>query len=185
MARLLEALKEKGIEITPEVEQELLKEFAEKKDLDLKETEINELKNQITKRDTDIEELKKANPEELQQKLTDLESKYAEDTKNLSESLNAEKINGALKLLLSESGTKDVDVLAGLINREQLKFNNEGKLEGITEQLDSLKKDKAFLFNEASADKPPTYQYKPGVTEDKPANEAITLKEGVAAALGL
>lgn len=41
---------------------------------------------------------------------------------------------------------KDADVLEALISKEKLTLNDKGEITGLSEQLDTLKKEKNFLF---------------------------------------
>lgn len=185
MAKLLEALKAQGVEITEEVEKAVMADFVEKKDADLKDVEITDLKGQITKRDTDITELKKTDPG-LKKQLEDMEIKYNQDTKDLGDKLADAKITGELKLALAQSKTKDVDLLVSLIDKSQLKFTDDGKLDGLDDQLTKLRTDKSFLFStdEPGKETKPGYQYKPGGAEEK-ATEKVSLEDAVAEALSI
>lgn len=184
MGKLLDALKVQGVEITAEVETAVMADFVEKANADLKDVEISNLKEQIGKRDVDIEELKKTDPE-LKQKLDDLQGKYDQDTKDLSDKLADAKLTGNLKLALSQTGTKDVELLAGLIDKAKLKLSDDGKLDGLAEQLDKIKTDKAFLFNtEDPAKKGNDFQYKPGAADGK-ATENVSFSDAVAEAMGV
>lgn len=54
---------------------------------------------------------------------------------------------------LSESGDiLDSAVVNMLIDREQISFNEEGKLSGLSEQIDTLKKEKPYLFKGTKAE---------------------------------
>ena len=113
MARLKDALKEAGIEITDEIEEKLLKEFKETKDFDEQAKKLSELENALKEKD---------------------------------ELLMGEKIAGAMKLSILKENPKDADVLEALISKEKLTLNDKGEITGLSEQLDTLKKEKSFLF---------------------------------------
>ncbi|MBQ7756951.1 MAG: phage scaffolding protein [Oscillospiraceae bacterium] len=54
---------------------------------------------------------------------------------------------------LSDSGEiLDSAVVNMLIDKEQISFNEEGKLMGLNEQIDALKKDKPYLFKATKAE---------------------------------
>lgn len=184
MGKLLEALKAQGVEITEDVEKAVMADFVEKKDADLKDVEIADLKEQIVKRDADIEKLKEADPE-VKKQLEELQEKYNQDTKDLSDKLADAKLTGELKLALSQTGTRDVELLAGLIDKAKLKLSEDGKLDGLTEQLDKIKTEKAFLFNaEDPTKKGNEFQYKPGAADSK-ATENVSFNDAVAEAMGV
>ncbi len=187
MAKLLEALKAQGVEITEEIEKAVMAEFVEKKDADLLNVEITDLKEQLTKRDTDIEELKKTDPD-LKTKLDDLQTKYNQDTQDLTNKLSDSKLTGELKLALAQSKTKDVDLIVSLIDKAKLKLTDDGKLDGLDDQLNKLRTDKAFLFEPADglkeSEKNPGYQYKPGSAEEK-VTEKVSLADAIGDALSI
>ncbi len=184
MAKLLEALKVQGIEITEDVEKVVMADFVEKADADLKDVEITQLKEQIGIRDADITKLKEETPE-LKQKFDDLQSKYGQDTKDLSDKLADAKLTGEMKLALTQTGTKDVDLLASLIDKAALKLSDDGKLDGLKDQIDKIKTEKAFLFGtEDPTKKGNDFQYKPGAADDK-AKENVSFGDAVAEAMGI
>lgn len=85
----------------------------------------------------DIEGLKKA--------ASDWESKYNAD-------IAALKLDKALELSLAGAKARDVDIVKSQLDSSLLKLDDDGKITGLTEQLDKLKADKAFLF--ADGDEP-------------------------------
>ena len=99
---------------------------------------ISELTDKVKAFDgEDIEGLKKA--------ASDWESKYNAD-------IAALKLDKALELSLAGAKARDVGIVKSQIDSSLLKLDDEGKLTGLTEQLDKLKTDKAFLF--ADGDEP-------------------------------
>ena len=138
---------------------------------------VNEAKKkaeqEVADRDKQIEELKKAgNVDELKQKIDELQKqnkeaseKYAADLKNL-------KLDAAIKAALSNA--QDVDIVAGLIDKNKLILGDDDKVTGLAEQVSQLQKDKAFLFKT-------TQQYNPAngnpPTENPFAKEHWNLTE--------
>lgn len=99
---------------------------------------ISELTDKVKAFDgEDIEGLKKA--------ASDLESKYNAD-------IAALKLDKALELSLAGAKARDVDIVKSQLDSSLLKLDDDGKITGLTEQLDKLKADKAFLF--ADGDEP-------------------------------
>lgn len=99
---------------------------------------ISELTDKVKAFDgEDIEGLKKAEP--------DWESKYNAD-------IAALKLDKALELSLAGAKARDVDIVKSQLDSSLLKLDDDGKITGLTEQLDKLKADKAFLF--ADGDEP-------------------------------
>lgn len=99
---------------------------------------ISELTDKVKAFDgEDIEGLKKAE--------SDWESKYNAD-------IAALKLDKALELSLAGAKARDVDIVKSQLDSSLLKLDDDGKITGLTEQLDKLKADKAFLF--ADGDEP-------------------------------
>ena len=99
---------------------------------------ISELTDKVKAFDgEDIEGLKKAT--------SDWESKYNAD-------IAALKLDKALELSLAGAKARDVDIVKSQLDSSLLKLDDDGKITGLTEQLDKLKADKAFLF--ADGDEP-------------------------------
>ncbi len=185
MARLLEALKAQGVEITEAVEAEILKEFTEKKDLDAVGAEVKDLKQQLEKRDLDIEELKKTKPEDLTETLKTLQHEYETAKTDYEEKIKNTKLEGELKVELMKAGPKDVDILTGLVDKSMLKMDKEGKISGLSEQLEKLKADKAFLFEDAAGkENKPGYEYKPDKGSVAEVNTG-SLGDAIAERMGL
>jgi phage minor structural protein GP20 len=80
--------------------------------------------------------------DEQAKKLSELENALKEK----DELLTGEKIAGAMKLSILKENPKDADVLEALISKEKLTLNDKGEITGLSEQLDTLKKEKSFLF---------------------------------------
>ena len=74
-------------------------EFKPASDLTARDTEIAGLKNQLKERDADIKELRKqsGNSEELNTKLTELQTKYDTDTKALEKQMEDLRMDHAVE----------------------------------------------------------------------------------------
>ena len=77
---------------------------------------------------------------ELQEQNKKKDEEHQEELKNI-------KLTNAFKLILAESA-QDSDLVASLINKEQLILGEDGKVTGLEEQIKTLKQEKAFLFKE-------------------------------------
>lgn len=113
--------------------------------------EINGYKEQIANRDKDIEELKEASKgnDELTSKYTELQGKYEKDTKDLQDKLTQSQYNAAIDLALMGSGAKNTKALRALLDMEKIKYEND-TLSGLDEQLESIRKDNDFLFEDVA-----------------------------------
>lgn len=108
---------------------------AEKKSLEAtvksKEDNISELNEKVKSFDgVDVEGLKK--------QANDLEAKYKDE-------LAKAKKDGLIDLALSKAGAKNEKMLRALIDLDKVTVK-DGALEGLNDQIDSIKKDNGFLF---------------------------------------
>lgn len=147
--------------------------------LDLNEAEVSAEAKKLTDKDAELtmaadkikeltETVKKfdgVDVEKMKSELADWSKKYDEDTAAL-------KLEGALSKMLSSCGARDADIVGKLLDRSIIKFDGD-KLIGVSEQLERLKTEKAFLFGD---DKPDPAKANPtnmtaqlGAQHDKPA----------------
>lgn len=123
-------------ELTAETE----KLSAAQKELDTAKENIKEMTGKLKAYDgVDVEKLRSD--------VTAWEKKYSED-------MAAAKVDSALELALTKAGARDVSLAKHLIDRSIIKADGEN-LVGLTEQLDKIKSEKAWLFGE---DKTPAAQ---------------------------
>ena len=76
-----------------------------------------------------------------------LEKMLAAKDKEKEDALKAQKVEFATREKLREAKAKDSDIVFGLLDRSKIAFGEDGKLTGLDEQLESLTKDKSFLFD--------------------------------------
>ncbi|WP_258115637.1 phage scaffolding protein [Levilactobacillus yiduensis] len=113
-------------------------------------TETESLKTQIADRDKDIKGLKKdaGDNEVLSKQLTDLQDKYKTDTETLTQQLSQTKLNGALTTALTGAKVRNPKAVEGLLDMDKVKLTDDGKLEGLDDQLSALKESDGYLFDE-------------------------------------
>ena len=99
-----------------------------------KDTKITELSNTVKKFD-DVDVAK------LQQDVKDWEKKYQHD-------LTSAKKEAAIKLAIVEAKPKSEKALMAFLDTDIIKLNDDGTVTGLKEQLDNIKKDNGFLFEE-------------------------------------
>ncbi|CCI81995.1 phage scaffolding protein [Lactobacillus hominis] len=108
------------------------------------------LKAQIAERDKDLKKLK-ANAkdnEELSNSYKDLQAKYKKDTADLTEKLSQTRLNGALDNALTKAKVRNTKAIRGLLNMDDIKLDDNGKLTGLDDQINSLRKSDGYLFDE-------------------------------------
>ena len=119
-------------------------------DVDAIKQENESYKTQLAERDKDIKSLSKQvkDNDDLSSQLKDLQDKYKTDTNNLNEQLSQTKLNSALNETLTAANVRNPKTIKGLLNMDDIKLNDKGELIGVNDQIDSLKKSDAYLFDE-------------------------------------
>lgn len=144
------------------------------KSLATAEQERDQFKEQLDSNQSELNSLKESakGNEDLTQQLTDLQEKFNESEKAAKDAMAEKDKDFAIKLALKEANALDEGILLNLIDRDTVKVTDSG-LQGLTEQLDSLKENKAFLFQaETKADPTPKI-----VTGGNPAGPAQKTEE--------
>lgn len=108
-------------------------------------TQKDDLKSQLDTANTTIEDLKKNNKdnETLQNTIKEHETTI----ENLKKEAEIKDFNYALDTALKESRCKNTKAIKALLNMDDIKLN-EGKFEGLKEQINSLKESDSYLFEQ-------------------------------------
>lgn len=122
-----------------------------KSDYDEMKSQLNTANNTIKERDKQIESLKKVDAEALQAEITKLQEENKEVTKKYQSDLKDIKLTNAIKLAIAGK-VHDEDMAASLFDKSKLVLTDEGKVAGLDEQLEVIKKDKGFLFKTDKVD---------------------------------
>ena len=140
-----------------------------------KDTELTTAKNTIKDLETAAKKFEGTDPEQLKKDLADLQKKYDTD-------LAENKRNSALELALVQAKVRDVKAAKALLNLEEIKLDGE-KLLGLDSQMEGLKKEKAWLFEEVQQKQEPPKgpTVKTGATHGDGASgqETFSLKDAV------
>lgn len=112
-----------------------------------KDDEIKSLQSQVEDANKTIKSYKDMDIDSIKKSADDWEQKAKDYEKNL----NSLKRNTLLEKAVSGFNTVDADVVIKLLDRESLKFTDE-KIEGLEEQINSLKESKSYLFKAAEED---------------------------------
>lgn len=111
-------------------------------------SERDGLQKQIDDRDEQLTTLKKSakDNEELQGQIKQLQEDNKTAKQNYQDQLAKQnksfKIEGALR----DAKAKNIKTVLPLIDTEKVSVNDDGSLNGLSEQLDAVKKDNSFLF---------------------------------------
>ena len=116
-----------------------------------------DLEGQLTTANTTLEDLKKSNKgsEELQSKIKQYETDIA-NLKTESESkIKNLTLDNAIKLKLKESKAKYEDLLMSKFDKDKLQLKEDGSIEGLDDQLTSLREGYKDLFEQPLAGRSP------------------------------
>ena len=107
------------------------------------------LDEEVKKRDAQLEDLKKANPEELKAKIESLKTENEQSRAKYEKEVRDLKINSALDLTLNKVGARNAKAVKALLdlNYDEVEFDEQGNLKGLTDKLEGLKGSDAYLFN--------------------------------------
>lgn len=133
-----------------------------------------ELKNQLKERDNQLADLSKkaTGNEDLTKQINELTEKNKSMVADYEAKILARERDYALESALRDTGARNIKALRGLLDDSKITFA-EGKLSGLNEQVDAIRKSDAYLFSEVKMksgnETPPP---NPGKTEaDKWAEE--------------
>lgn len=84
---------------------------------------------------------------QLQDDVENWRTKYNQD-------LESARLDSAIQLAIAKSGTLSEKALMGLLDKDKIKFDEDGKLTGLDEQIEAIKEEDSFLFKAAEPNKP-------------------------------
>ena len=107
-----------------------------------------ELEVQLKDRDTQLAELSKNNKdnENLLNQIKDLQALNKQTTADYENKINQIQFDYALDGALTNAKSKNNKALKALLDMNSIKYQ-EGKLEGLQEQIEALQKDASYLFD--------------------------------------
>lgn len=147
--------------------------------LDAKIQEVNDLKGQLTDRDTQLEELKKVDAEGLQAKITELQTSNEQLKSDFEQKLQQRDYDYALDNALRDAKAKNPVAVKALLKTDTIQLVN-GQFVGLDEQLTALKTSDDYLFAaEGVKGKTPANPEgggKPAITKEQFAQMSIVEK---------
>lgn len=157
---LFKLLAKHGIEVPEEKKQGLETDFSESyreaQELMELNTELEGVKGQLSQANEQIAGFKELDIEGVKQKAAEWEQKYNQAAENSAREIEQLKFDFALDKELTKAQARNPKAVKALLDRDALKYD-KGKIIGLEEQLETLKKneDSAFLFGSAA----PTVQF--------------------------
>jgi len=135
--------------------------------------EIKKLQNQIKDRDKQLEDLKKAagDNEDLQKQIETLQSDNAAAKKAHDAEVQQLRLDFATEKTLAQAKARNITAVKALLDLEDAKFDKDGNVKGLSEQIEKLQKadDTKFLFNLEEQSQQTQQQFKgfqPGQSTD-------------------
>ncbi len=142
------------------------------------QTENDGLKNQVSDRDKQLETLKTSagDNEALTKQIADLQAENTKAKESYEAEMNQLKVDFAVEKALTGAKAKNVKAVKALLDLSEAKFDKEGNVKGLQEQIDKLvtANDTKFLFEAAQQ----TFKgFQPGVSaQQKPGTQVDTSK---------
>lgn len=139
--------------------------------------EVDDLKGQVKDRDKQLETLKAStgDNEALTKQIADLQKANTDAAAAHESEMNKLKIDFAVEKALKSAGAKNLKAVRALLELEDAKFDKEGNVKGLAEQIEKLTSgdDTKFLFNEVQQQNQNTFKgFQPGASgEVKPGAE--------------
>jgi hypothetical protein len=142
-------------------------EFIPKSRFDEVNTQNKDLKQQVADRDKQITDLgpKAKGNEDMTKKIEELQAANKKAAEDYEAKILARDRDHALDGELRNVKVKNSKAVSALLDHTKITFK-DGKIEGLNEQVEALKKSDAYLFDEANPGVPP----KAGGKVNPPAN---------------
>ncbi len=140
--------------------------------------ELEGLKIQVSERDKQLEDLKESagGNEELAKQIADLQKENAAAKEAHESEVNQLKVDFAVEKALAKAGARNEKAAKALLDLEDAKFDKEGNIKGLQEQIDKLAAadDTKFLFKSKQTK---LKGFQPGISaQTKPGEEVDVSK---------
>lgn len=135
--------------------------YVPKNRLDAKIAELAEANEEIESLQKQVKD-----PTEAEKQVKALEEKIA----GMEAQAKKEKLSTAINKELAEAKPKDVNDLMKFLDMEKVVLKDDGTVEGLTDQLAALQKDKAYLFDSAEPQPQPNKGFLNLGSPGKPSN---------------
>lgn len=108
------------------------------------------LKSQVEQASKDLKKLSKLTTDnaDLNKTVEDLRKAAKEAQDKATADIQAMKMDNAINASLSEHKARNTKAVRALLDMDSINFNDKGELEGFDDQLNTIIKDNAFLFDQ-------------------------------------
>ncbi|GIO25103.1 phage scaffolding protein [Oceanobacillus sp. J11TS1] len=138
-----------------------------KEELTSAQSERDSLKEQLSERDTQLESLrgKAQGNEELQATIDSLKEANAQAKESYEQKLREQKFNYELERELMTAKARNPKAVRALLDTEVIKLDDDGKIKGLSEQLEGLKESDGYLFVSEEGTTPSSSNFNPGAKQ--------------------
>ncbi len=140
------------------------------------QTEVEGLKTQVGDRDKQLETLKASAGDnaDLKKQIEDLQTENATAKATHESELNQLKIDFAVEKALTGAKAKNITAVKALLDLKDAKFDKEGNVKGLAEQIEKLTSDEStkFLF-EAQKQQQNFKGFQPGASAQQKAGAEV------------
>ena len=134
--------------------------------------EVNEenktLKQSVSDRDNQLNDLKKSSGDnaELKAQIEELQKKNTEQAKAHAAEMAQLKLDNAVDTALTAAGAKNSKAVKALLDMSKVKLGEDGKLSGWDEQISAVQKSDSYLFNAKQPANKGIKGFNPGKSDD-------------------
>lgn len=110
--------------------------------------EKTKLSEQLTDRDKQLNDLKKLDPEKMQEKIKELEEANKKVSDDFKKEIHQNKVNSAIEIALNKANAKNLKAVRALLNIDidSAVFGDDGTLQGLDEAINGIKSSDSYLF---------------------------------------
>lgn len=137
-------------------------------DYDELKTQNEELSNQVAKNEKDLKSLAKSSKdnEDLQNTIKTLQDENKQIKTDFESKISGMKLNSAIDNSLAEHKARNNKAVKALLDMDNIKFGEDGKLTGLDDQLANIQKENSFMFDQGQkTEYNPTSNEKGGLSD--------------------
>ncbi len=145
-----------------------LKDFVPRMRMNEVSEENKTLKQTVSDRDKQLDDLKKSSGDstELKKQIEALQEQNKTERAEHEKEMARLKLDNAIETALTAAGAKNSKALRALLDTEKIKLDEGGKLNGLSEQLEAIRKTDGYLFAEKESTAPVLKGFQPGASGD-------------------
>ena len=117
-----------------------------KNDLETLTTSKTEIEAKKAELEAELKKLQEMKPEELQQTVNDLKTKYEQVQADGKKALEKVKYDTAVENALRDVKAKNLKAARAVLDEAELKLGEDGTVAGLKERVDKVVSENAFLF---------------------------------------